>query len=51
MCWSLLVCECMFVGVYWCVNALEFIGVCVCVCVGVYGILSVCVCVLQFFVV
>jgi len=29
MCWSLLLCECMCVGIYWFVNAcvLEFMGV------------------------
>jgi len=34
VCWNLLVCECMCVGVYGCVSAsvLEFIGVCERVC-------------------
>ena len=52
MCWSLLVCECMCVRVYWCVSALEFIGVCVscgllvceCLCVFCSFLFCECVC-------
>jgi len=55
LCWSLLLCECVCVGICWCVSekcVLEFVGVsvlvclclllCECVCVAVCCCVSVC---------